>query len=318
MGAGKLVPDVPRDLPFSSPPPAVRIMEVGPRDGLQNEATIVETRHKLALIDGLVGAGLSRIEITAFVNPRWIPPLADQSEVARSADRHGTARFAALVPNVKGYEAAAGAGVDEIAIFLAATESHNIKNINATTEEAFLRYGEVAERAKADQRPFRAYVSCAFGCPYEGDVATATVVSIAKRLFDLGAYEISIGDTIGVGTPRQTAELVRAITGVVPLDRLALHLHDTRGTALANITAGLECGVTSFDSAVGGLGGCPYAPGASGNVATEDLVYMLERTGVRTGVSLEKLVAVSLAMEQVLHKRVPSKVVAAMRTACGG
>jgi hydroxymethylglutaryl-CoA lyase len=297
-------------------PSAVRLMEVGPRDGLQNEATVIETRHKLAFIDGLVEAGLSRVEITAFVNPRWIPPLADQVEVARGAQRHGRARFAALVPNVKGYETAVQCGVDEIAIFLAATESHNKKNINATTEEAFQRYAEVTTRAKADGKPFRAYVSCAFGCPYEGDVPVATVVTVAERLFSLGAYEISIGDTIGVGTPKQTADLVRALAGVVPLEKIALHLHDTRGTALANIAIGLECGITAFDSSAGGLGGCPYAPGASGNVATEDLVYMLEKMGVKTGVDLERLVKVSLKMEQLLGKSAPSKVVSAMRSAC--
>jgi hydroxymethylglutaryl-CoA lyase len=297
-------------------PSAVRLMEVGPRDGLQNEATVIETRHKLAFIDGLVEAGLSRVEITAFVNPRWIPPLADQVEVARGAQRHGRARFAALVPNVKGYETAVQCGIDEIAIFLAATESHNKKNINATTEEAFQRYAEVTTRAKADGKPFRAYVSCAFGCPYEGDVPVATVVKVAERLFSLGAYEISIGDTIGVGTPKQTADLVRALAGVVPLEKIALHLHDTRGTALANIAIGLECGITAFDSSAGGLGGCPYAPGASGNVATEDLVYMLEKMGVKTGVDLERLVKVSLKMEQLLGKSAPSKVVSAMRSAC--
>lgn len=304
---------------YQSLPSAVRLMEVGPRDGLQNESVIVETRHKLAFIEGLVDAGLSRVEITAFVNPRWIPPLADQVEVARGARREGPdgrpARFGALVPNVKGYETALGCGIDEIAVFMAATESHNRKNINASTDEAFARYAEVTARARADGKPFRAYVSCAFGCPYEGDVPVATVVDVAERLYGLGAYEISIGDTIGVGTPLQTVHLVRALAGVMPLDKVALHLHDTRGTALANIAVALECGITAFDSSAGGLGGCPYAPGAAGNVATEDLVFMLEKMGVRTGVDLEKLVRVSLKMEQVLRKTAPSKVVAAMRSA---
>lgn len=297
-------------------PNAVRLMEVGPRDGLQNESVVVETGAKLAFIDGLVDAGLTRVEVTAFVNPRWIPPLADQVEVARGVRQRQGVRFAALVPNVKGYEAAAACGLHEVAIFLAATDGHNQRNINCTTAEALQRYQEVAARARGDGRPFRAYVSCAMGCPYDGKVTPARVVEVASKVFALGAYEISIGDTIGVGNPRQTVELVRALKGAVPVDKLALHLHDTRGTALANIAAALDEGVTAFDSAAGGLGGCPYAPGASGNVATEDLVYMLEGMGVRTGVDLEKLVRVSLQTEAVLGRRLPSKVVAAMRGAC--
>lgn len=291
-------------------------MEVGPRDGLQNESVVVETSAKLAFIEGLVGAGLTRVEITAFVNPRWIPPLADQAEVARGVRQHPGVRYAALAPNVKGYEAAAAAGIHEVAIFLAATDGHNQKNINCTTAEALQRYREVSARARADGRPFRGYVSCAFGCPYEGAVPMARVVDVAEQLLALGAYEVSIGDTIGVGHPRQTVQLVRALKASVPLERLALHLHDTRGTALANIAAALEEGVTSFDSAAGGLGGCPYAPGASGNVATEDLVYMLEGMGVRTGVDLDKLVRTSLQLEAVLGRRLPSKVLAAMRSTC--
>jgi hydroxymethylglutaryl-CoA lyase len=297
-------------------PTAVRLMEVGPRDGLQNEPVVVETSAKLAFIEGLVDAGLTRVEITAFVNPRWIPPLADQAEVARGVRPHEGVRYAALTPNVKGYEAAAATGIHEVAIFLAATDGHNQKNINCTTSEALLRYQEVAARANSDGRPFRGYVSCAMGCPYEGRVAPARVVEVASRLLELGAYEISIGDTIGVGNPRQTVELVRALRAAVPLERLALHLHDTRGTALANIAAALDEGITSFDSSAGGLGGCPYAPGASGNVATEDLVYMLEGMGIHTGVDLDKLVRVTLQMETVLGRRLPSKVLAAMRSEC--
>jgi hydroxymethylglutaryl-CoA lyase len=300
---------------FDHLPDRVRLMEVGPRDGLQNEKVVVETRAKLAFIDELVDAGLSRVEITAFVNPRWIPPLADHAEVARGVTR-GRATYAALVPNIKGYEGAAQAGLDEVAIFLAASESHNRKNVNCGTEEALARYAEVAARAREDQKPFRGYVSCAMGCPYEGKVPVSAVVSVAEKLLAMGAYEISIGDTIGVGNPRQTAELVRALRQSVPIDKIALHLHDTRGTALANITAGLEEGVRAFDSAAGGLGGCPYAPGASGNVATEDLVYMLEGMGIHTGVDLDKLCRVSLKMEAVLGRELPSKVLAAMRSTC--
>lgn len=291
-------------------------MEVGPRDGLQNEPVVVETAAKLAFIEGLVDAGLTRIEITAFVNPRWIPPLADQAEVARGVRQRPGVRYAALTPNVKGYEAAAAAGVHEVAIFLAATDAHNQKNINCTTEEALQRYREVAARARQDGRPFRGYVSCALGCPYEGAVAPARVVDVARKLHELGAYEVSIGDTIGVGNPRQTVELIRALKSELPLEKLALHLHDTRGTALANIAAALDEGVVSFDSSAGGLGGCPYAPGASGNVATEDLVYMLEGMGIRTGVDLDKLARTSIRLEAALGRQLPSKALAAMRGRC--
>lgn len=295
-------------------------MEVGPRDGLQNEKVVVETRAKLAFIEELVAAGCRRVEITAFVNPRWIPPLADHAEVARGVPRRAEGEtsptWAALVPNIKGYEGAVQAGLDEVAIFLAASETHNRKNINCGTAEALARYAEVAARAREDQKPFRGYVSCAMGCPYEGKVPVSAVVDVAEKLLAMGAYEISIGDTIGVGNPKQTAELVRALAQAIPLDAIALHLHDTRGTALANITAGLEEGVRSFDSSAGGLGGCPYAPGASGNVATEDLVFMLEGMGIHTGIDLEKLVKVSLKMEKVLGRELPSKVLASMRGAC--
>jgi hydroxymethylglutaryl-CoA lyase len=291
-------------------------MEVGPRDGLQNEKVVVETRAKIAFIEELVAAGCQRVEITAFVNPRWIPPLADHAEVVRGVRARGQpagVTYAALVPNIKGYEGAHSAGVDEVAIFLAASESHNQKNINCGTAEALARYEEVAARARADQTPLRGYVSCAMGCPYEGDVPVAVVVDVAEKLLALGAYEISIGDTIGVGNPRQTVALVRALKASVPIDRIALHLHDTRGTALANIAASLEEGVRSFDSSAGGLGGCPYAPGAAGNVATEDLVYMLEGMGVRTGIDLDKLANVSMKIERVLGRQLPSKLLAVKR-----
>jgi hydroxymethylglutaryl-CoA lyase len=298
---------------FDHLPDHVRLMEVGPRDGLQNESVVVETATKVSFIEGLVAAGAKRIEITAFVNPRWIPPLADHAEVVRAVRKAPGGVYAALTPNTKGYEAAKAAGIDEVALFLAATDAHNKKNINATTEEAMQRYVEVAARAREDRVPFRAYVSCAFGCPYEGKVAPAKVVRVAERMLELGAYEISIGDTIGVGTPKQTAELVRTLRASVPVDQIALHLHDTRGTALANIVAGLEEGVRAFDSAAGGLGGCPYAPGASGNVATEDLVYLLEGMGIRTGIDLDAFAAVTLKLERVLGRTLPSKLLAVRR-----
>jgi len=288
-------------------------MEVGPRDGLQNEKTVVETAAKLAFVEQLVAAGHKRVEITAFVNPRWIPPLADHAEVARGAPRHEGVTYAVLVPNMRGYEGAHAAGIAEVAFVLAATDSHNKKNINASTDEALQRYVEVAARAREDGVPFRGYVSCSFGCPYEGEVAPAKVIKVAKALLELGAYELSIGDTIGVGTPGQCYELMKALAAEVPLEKIALHLHDTRGTALANVVAGLEAGVRSFDSAAGGLGGCPYAPGASGNLATEDLVYMLEGMGIATGIDLDKLVDASMGMERLLGRDLPSKVLAAER-----
>lgn len=296
-------------------PDRARLMEVGPRDGLQNEATVVETSAKIAFIEGLVDAGCKRIEITAFVNPRWIPPLADQAEVAKGVTRAEGGTYAALVPNMRGYENAQHGEVDEVAFVLAASTSHNQKNINATTEEALARYVEVADRARADNVPFRGYISCAFGCPYEGDIPVKNVIEVAERLLELGAYELSIGDTIGVGNPRQCAALLKDLSGSVDLDKVALHLHDTRGTALANIVAGLEAGVRSFDSSAGGLGGCPYAPGAAGNVATEDLVYMLEGMGVATGIDLDKVCDVSMKMEKLLGRPSPSKVLATRRGA---
>lgn len=288
-------------------------MEVGPRDGLQNEKTVVQTAAKIAFVEALVEAGHSRVECTAFVNPRWIPPLADHAEVARGVKRVTGVQYAALVPNMRGYEGAIRAGVSEVAFVLAASSTHNQKNINANTEEALARYVEVAERARADEVPFRGYVSCAFGCPYEGDVPFDQVVWVARRMVELGAYEVSIGDTIGVGNPKQCAELMTALAGEVSLEKIALHLHDTRGTALANAVAGLEVGVRAFDSAAGGLGGCPYAPGASGNLATEDLVYMLHGMGVATGTDLDRLCEVSLRLESVLGRPLPSKVLAAYR-----
>ncbi len=302
---------------FASLPDRVRLMEVGPRDGLQNEKVIVDTRAKIAFLNDLADAGCRRIEATAFVNPRWIPPLADHAEVAHATQQaplKGKATWAALTPNVKGYEGARAAGLDEVAVFLAASESHNQKNINASTAEALARYAEVAARAVADAVPFRGYVSCAMGCPYEGKVAVKAVVDVAVKLFELGCYEVSIGDTIGVGNPRQTVELVRALKSSVDVSRLALHLHDTRGAALANIAVSLDEGVRSFDSSAGGLGGCPYAPGASGNVATEDLVNMLDGMGIQTGVDLRKLARASLRLEGLLRRPPASKVVAALRS----
>ncbi len=292
-------------------PPRVKIMEVGPRDGLQNEATIVDTENKISFIENLVDAGITRIEITSFVSPAWIPPLADQMEVALGIKRVRGVSYAALVPNVRGYERAKSAHVDEVSIVVAASNTHNEKNLNANTEKVMERYQEVAKRAREDGCPFRAYISCTFGCPYEGDVPSSSVIDLAKKLLDLGAYEIALSDTIGCASPVATVRMLEAVMPHIPVERIALHMHDTRGMALANIFAALTMGVQSFDSACGGLGGCPYAKGATGNVATEDLLWMLHAMGVKTGIAVEKLCGISRRMEKILNRRVPSKIVAA-------
>ncbi|MEI6805238.1 MAG: hydroxymethylglutaryl-CoA lyase [Myxococcaceae bacterium] len=267
----------------------VKIMEVGPRDGLQNETCFVPTKHKIEFIEGLVAAGLKRIEATAFVSKRWIPPLADHSELAAALPRHDGVSYSALVPNLKGYQEAQSYKFNEVSLILAATQSHNQKNLNASSELAFERYKQVIAQAKQDNVPFRAYISCAFGCPYEGKTPVSEVLKWSRAFYDLGAYELSISDTIGVGNPKQTHELVQLLLQEFPRDRLALHLHDTHAMALANIYAALELGIRSFDSSAGGIGGCPYAPGAAGNVKTESLVYMLHSMGLKTGIDLETL-----------------------------
>lgn len=291
-------------------PKKVSIMEVGPRDGLQNEKTIVDTPTKIAFIEQLVEAGVQRIEVTAFVSPQWIPPLADQMEVARGVTRAAGVSYAALVPNMRGYERAIESGVTEVAFVIAASDTHNRKNINASTEEAFGRYKEIAKQTKKDNIPFRVYLSCSFGCPYEGNVEESVVATMAHELLQLGAYEISIGDTIGIGNPLQTHSLLGEIQKKVHLSKIALHMHDTRGLALANIFVALSMGVSSFDSSAGGLGGCPYAPGASGNVATEDLIYMLDSMGIESGININKLCQVSARMEKVLRHTLPAKLLA--------
>jgi len=291
--------------------PALCIYEVGPRDGLQNEPETVATEHKLALIDGLARAGLRRIEVGSFVSPKWIPQLADAEALTAALPPHPGVRYSALVPNLKGYERlrAAGGGVSVAAVFLSASETHNRKNVNCSIAEGLERVAPVAERARADGLGLRAYVSTVCGCPYEGEVAPAAVVSLTRRLLELGATEISLGDTIGVGHPRQVQALVRAVAGEAPLERIALHLHDTFGRALANVQAGYEAGVRTFDASLGGLGGCPYAPGASGNVATEDVVDLFERAGIATGIDQGRLVDTTHWLEQdVLKRPLPGRV----------
>jgi hydroxymethylglutaryl-CoA lyase len=293
---------------FDGVPDEVSIYEVGPRDGLQNEKVILPTQRKLELIEGAVDAGIRRVEITSFVNPRWVPAMADHTEVATQLARKPGVRYSALVPNMRGLDGATRAGMDEVAVFMAASETHNRKNINKSTDEAIKTYRVVVREALERGLKVRGYVSCVYGCPYEGAVPLEQVVHVGRELLDLGVYELSLGDTIGVGTPRQVEYILLGLLEAgIGLDKLAVHFHDTRGTALANITVALQYGVSTVDSAIGGLGGCPYAPGASGNVATEDVVYMLQGMGVKTGVDLDKLVSISARLGGQLGRDLPSK-----------
>ena len=297
----------PRLSPFPPLPARASIYEVGPRDGLQNEARALPTADKVRLISGLVQAGVKRIEATSFVSPRWIPQLQDAEAVMAQVPRGNGVVYSALVPNPKGLERALAAKVDEAGVFLSATESHSKRNINKSIAEAVAAVRETATEAARQGLRVRAYLSCAFGCPFEGTVEPRQVAEVVKQLADLEFYELALGDTIGVGTPLQTQALVREVEAVVGKGRVALHLHDTRGTALANAFAGLALGVTSLDASLAGLGGCPYAPGAAGNLATEDLVFMLKGLGVETGVSLEELVKAGETAQQLIGRRLPGK-----------
>ena len=292
----------------------ITVYEVGPRDGLQNEAREVATERKLALVTALADAGLSRIEATSFVSPRWIPQLADAAEVVARLPRRPGLGYVVLVPNAKGLdrllEALARAPERprvDAAVFMSASETHNQKNIAKSIAETWPVFEEVLSRALGEGLAVRGYVSTALGCPYEGRVAPERVVEIAARLLDLGCHQVSLGDTIGVGTPNQVRDLAARMLSRARPEQVALHLHDTRGTALANVLAGLEAGITTFDSSIGGLGGCPYAPGASGNLATEDLVYMLHGMGHETGIDFEKLVAAGVLAQDVVGRTLPGK-----------
>jgi hydroxymethylglutaryl-CoA lyase len=289
-------------------PDRVSVYEVSPRDGLQNERVMVPLHDKLRLIDALVAAGLKRIEITSFVSPDWIPQLADADEVAKLAKAPAGVTFSALCPNAVGLARARRAGLAEIAVFLSASETHNQKNVNKSIDGTFASFEETIGPARELGMKVRGYVSTAWGCPYEGDVDPERAVAVARRLLDMGCYQVSLGDTIGVATPSQTARLLRRVLGEVAPQRVALHMHDTRGTALANVLVGLELGIRDFDASVGGLGGCPYAPGAAGNCATEDLVYMLHGMGVETGIDLERLVEAGRVAESVVGRKLPGKV----------
>ncbi len=301
-------------------PDRVSLYEVSPRDGLQNESATVPLRGKLRLIDALVAAGLKRIEITSFVSPKWIPQLADADELAEhilTSAAHQPAsdpaspahvRFSALCPNARGLERAKKAKIEEIAVFMSASETHNRKNINKTIEATIGAFEETIGPALDAGMRVRGYVSTVWGCPYEGDIDPARAIAIAKKLHEMGCYQVSLGDTIGSGTPRQTRAIMRRALGELPVEALAMHMHDTRGTALANIVVGLEMGIRHFDASVGGLGGCPYAPGAAGNVATEDLAYMLHGMGIATGLDLERLVEAAKAAESIVGRKLPGKV----------
>ncbi|HEX3123896.1 MAG TPA: hydroxymethylglutaryl-CoA lyase [Rhodanobacteraceae bacterium] len=289
-------------------PSRVRIVEVGARDGLQNEKSILPAATKVELIDRLGDTGLDTIEATSFVSPKWVPQLADAAEVYAAIRKQRGVRYPVLVPNLQGYERARAVGVTDIAVFSAASEAFNRKNINASIDESIERFMPVMERARADGVSVRGYVSTVLGCPYQGDVPLADVVRVARRLHDLGCYEISLGDTIGIGTPARARAMLAAVAEEVPMAALAVHFHDTRGQALANILACLELGVAVIDSSVSGAGGCPYARGATGNVASEDVVYMLHGMGVGTGVDLDKLIETGRWLSTQLARDNGSKV----------
>ncbi|RNB83939.1 hydroxymethylglutaryl-CoA lyase [Brevibacillus nitrificans] len=270
-------------------PKQITIKEVGPRDGLQNESVFVPTADKIAWINQMSHTGLSYIEVTSFVHPKWIPALADAVEVAAGIERVPGVTYAALVPNAKGLERALSANVDEVSIFMSASETHNLKNINKTREDTYPILAETTKAALAAGKSVRGYVSTVFGCPYEGAVAVDEVIRVTETLLEMGVQEISLGDTIGIAQPRQVQEVLEVLLRRFPADKLAMHFHDTRGMAMANVLVSLEMGMTTFDSSLGGLGGCPYAPGASGNIATDDLLYMLHGLGMQTGIDPDKL-----------------------------
>ncbi|MEP9354465.1 hydroxymethylglutaryl-CoA lyase [Xanthobacter sp. KR7-65] len=293
-------------------PQSVRIVEVGPRDGLQNEPGVVPLAAKVALIDALADAGLKVIESGSFVSPKWVPQMADTAAVLAEIDRREGVRYPVLAPNLKGLELALASGVEEVAVFTAASEAFAAKNINCTIAESLERFTPVLDLARARGIAVRGYVSCVLGCPYQGEVPVAKVVEVSEALVAMGCYEVSLGDTIGVGTPAKARAMAQAVADHIGLARTAIHFHDTYGQALANVLACLDIGVATVDAAVAGLGGCPYAKGASGNLATEDLVYMLNGLGIETGVDLDRLAAAGRAITAALGRTPASKVAQAM------
>ena len=294
-------------------PRRVRIVEVGPRDGLQNEPASIPTADKIAFVDRLSEAGHQVIEVSAFVSPKWVPQMADAADVFGGIVRRAGTRYTALVPNATGLARAIDARVDEVAIFAAASESFSKRNINQTIAESLTTYRDVCARALEAGLPVRAYVSTAFGCPFEGPVAPAAVADVSAALVDMGAYEVAVSDTIGIAHPAQVPVVLDALLRRVSIDRIALHFHDTRGTALANVLVALQHGVSAFDSSAGGLGGCPYATGATGNLATEDLLYMLNGYGIETGVNLARVLAASRFLEPKLGHSLVSRYAVAVR-----
>jgi hydroxymethylglutaryl-CoA lyase len=298
-------------------PAAVRIVEVGPRDGLQNEPGTVPLLAKVALIEALAQAGLKDIEAGSFVSPKWVPQMADTIEVLAALKRRPGVRYSVLTPNLKGLEQALAAGIEEVAVFAAASEAFSQKNINCTIAESLERFVPVLDIARANGVAVRGYVSCVLGCPYQGEVPVAKVVEVSQALVAMGCYEVSLGDTIGVGTPGKAKAMAKAVADQIGLQRTALHFHDTYGQALANVLACLDLGIASLDSAVAGLGGCPYAKGASGNLATEDLVYMLDGLGVATGVDLDRLAAAGRAITGALGRPSASKTARALAAKAG-
>jgi len=293
-------------------PERVKIVEVGPRDGLQNEATTVPAAVKIELIERLVAAGLSVVECGAFVSPKWVPQMATSAEVYSGLKRRDDVAYPMLVPNLKGLELALAAGVEEIALFAAATETFSQKNTNCSIAESIERFNAVIDVAQGEGVRIRGYISCVLGCPYEGEVSRDTVLMLAETLLERGCYEVSLGDTIGVGTAGQARELVEYLSATLPVERLAAHFHDTYGQALANLLAVLQCGVATVDSSVAGLGGCPYAKGATGNVATEDVVYMLHGMGIETGVDMDRLLEAGRYISDFLGREPVSRAATAL------
>jgi len=285
----------------------ITVVEVGPRDGLQNESAIVSTADKIEFVNRLSAANLPVIEVSAFVSPKWVPQMADAADVFRGIARKPGIRYTALVPNIPGLDRAVAAGVTEVAIFAAATDAFSRKNINQSVDDSLATYKGVCDRALAEGLRVRGYLSTAFGCPYEGEVAPARVADVAQRIADLGVFEVAVSDTIGIAHPGQVPRVLEAVLAKLPANRVALHFHDTRGTALANVLASLPYGITTFDASSGGLGGCPYAPGAAGNLATDDLIYMLNGLGAETGVSLDALSEASAFIGTKINHRLPSR-----------
>lgn len=289
-------------------PQSVKIVEVSPRDGLQNESKVIQVEDKIRLINELRAAGVKHIEVTGFVSPKWVPQLADARQIADGLTPDEGVVYSALTPNMKGFEAAMAAGIKEVAVFTAASETFNQKNINCSIEESFERFAPILEQAKQQDIKVRGYVSCVLGCPYEGEIDAEQVAAVSEKLFAMGCYEISLGDTIGVGTPLKAQRMFSQVAKRIPTNSLAVHFHDTYGQALANILACIQEGARIIDASVAGIGGCPYAPGASGNVSTEDVVYMLHGMDIKTGIDLDKLITAGNNISQVLGRAVNSKV----------